>query len=65
MVSAGMGVSAVPAMAAQPYPGCKFVPISGKHSTRKVGIVTSRHHFQSHAQRLLIKQMRDACKVPA
>ena len=59
MVSAGMGVSAVPAMAVQPQPGCKFIPISGKHSTRTVGIVTSRHHYQSRAQRLLMKHMRD------
>jgi LysR family hydrogen peroxide-inducible transcriptional activator len=62
MVSAGMGVSAVPAMAVQPQPGCKFIPISGKHSTRKVGIVTSRHHYQSRAQQLLMKQMREACE---
>lgn len=61
MVSAGMGVSAVPAMAAQPQAGCKFIPISGKDSTRTVGMVTSRHHYQSRAQRLLMKQMRDAC----
>jgi LysR family transcriptional regulator, hydrogen peroxide-inducible genes activator len=59
MVSAGMGVSAVPAMAVQPQPGCKFIRISGKHSTRTVGIVTSRHHYQSRAQRLLMKRMRD------
>ena len=64
MVSAGMGVSAVPAMAVQPQPGCKFIPISGKHSTRIVGIVTSRHHYQSRAQRLLMKHMRDACSEP-
>jgi LysR family hydrogen peroxide-inducible transcriptional activator len=64
MVSAGMGVSAVPAMAVQPQPGCTFVPISGKHSTRTVGIVTSRHHYQSRAQRLLMKQMSEACKEP-
>ena len=64
MVSAGMGVSAVPAMAVQPQPGCKFIPISGKHSTRMVGLVTSRHHYQSRSQRLLMKQMRDACAEP-
>ena len=64
MVSAGLGVSAVPAMAVQPQPGCKFIPISGKHSTRMVGIVASRHHYQSRAQRLLMKQMRDACGEP-
>ncbi len=62
MVSAGMGVSAVPAMAVQPHAGCKFIPISGKHSTRKVGIISSRHHYQSRAQRLLMTQMRDACR---
>jgi LysR family hydrogen peroxide-inducible transcriptional activator len=64
MISAGMGVSAVPAMAVQPQPGCKFIPISGKHSTRIVGIVTSRHHYQTRAQRLLMQQMRDACGEP-
>jgi len=64
MVSAGLGVSAVPAMAVQPKPGCKFIPISGKHSTRKIGMVTSRHHYQSRAQRLLMKQMREACGDP-
>ncbi len=64
MVSAGMGVSAVPAMAVQPQAGCKFIPISGKHSTRTVGIVTSRHHYQSSPQRLLMKHMRDACAEP-
>ena len=64
MVSAGMGVSAVPAMAVQPQPGCRFIPVSGKHSTRVVGIVTSRHHYQSRAQRLLMKHMRDACVEP-
>jgi len=63
MVAAGMGVSAVPAMAVQPQPGCRFIPISGKHNARIVGIVTSRHHYQSRAQRLLMKQMRDACAV--
>lgn len=62
MVSAGMGVSAVPAMAVQPQAGCMFIPISGKHSTRKVGIISSRNHYQSRAQRLLMEQMRDACR---
>jgi len=61
MVSAGMGVSAVPAMAVRPHPGCRFVPISGKHNTRKVAIVTLRHHYETRAQRLLMEQMREAC----
>jgi len=62
MVSAGMGVSAVPAMAVQSQTGCTFIPISGKHSTRKVGIISSRNHYQSRAQRLLMKQMQEACQ---
>ena len=62
MVSAGMGVSAVPAMAVEPQPGCTFIPISDKHSTRTVGIVTSRHHHRSRAQRLLMTQVRAACR---
>jgi LysR family hydrogen peroxide-inducible transcriptional activator len=62
MVSVGMGVSAVPAMAVRPQSGCKFVPISGKHSTRKVGIVASRHHYRSRAQRQLMQHMRDVCE---
>jgi LysR family hydrogen peroxide-inducible transcriptional activator len=57
MVSAGMGVSAVPAMAVKPHPGCKFIPISDKHSTRTVGIVTARHHHKTRAQQLLMTQV--------
>jgi len=62
MVSAGMGVSAVPAMAVQEQAGCKFIPIAGKHSARTVGIVTARHHYQTRAQQILMQQMHDACK---
>lgn len=61
MVSAGMGVSAVPAMAVQAYSGCKFVPIAGQHSTRKVGVVSQRHHYKTLAQRRLMEQIVNAC----
>src|SRR5262249_886340 len=64
MVSAGIGVSAVPTMAVQPQPESKFIPISGKHKTRIIGNVTSRHHYQSRAQRLLMKHMQNACAEP-
>jgi LysR family hydrogen peroxide-inducible transcriptional activator len=63
MVSAGMGVSAVPAMAVQPQPGCRFVPIAGKRNTRKVGIIRLRHHFETRAQRVLVEDMRETCKA--
>ncbi|MGH7086256.1 MAG: LysR family transcriptional regulator [Acetobacteraceae bacterium] len=51
MVRAGMGVSAVPAMAAQPAPGCRFVPIEGRQSVRRVGIIKLAHHYESRAER--------------
>jgi LysR family transcriptional regulator, hydrogen peroxide-inducible genes activator len=53
MVSAGVGVSAVPAMAVQPVPGCKFIPIMGKRSMRTIGLVRLRHHFATRAQKAL------------
>lgn len=53
MVSAGAGVSAVPAMAVQPIPGCKFVPILGKRSMRTIGLVRLRHHYATRAQQAL------------
>jgi LysR family transcriptional regulator, hydrogen peroxide-inducible genes activator len=54
MVSAGMGVSAVPAMAVQPVPECRFIPITGKRSMRTIGIVRLRHHFETRAQQALM-----------
>lgn len=54
MVAAGMGVSAVPAMAAQPVPGCRFVPIEGRQSVRRVGIVKLKHHYESRAERAFV-----------
>lgn len=53
MVSAGAGVSAVPAMAVQPIPGCRFVPIQGKRSMRTIGLVRLRHHYATRAQQAL------------
>jgi len=57
MVSAGMGVSAVPAMAVEPIAGCRFVPIAGKGSRRRIGIVRLRHHFETRAQQALIRHI--------
>ena len=63
MVSAGMGVSAVPAMAVQPVPGCRFIPLAGKRSLRRIGIVKLRHHFETRAQQVLRTHIVDvACK---
>jgi LysR family transcriptional regulator, hydrogen peroxide-inducible genes activator len=57
MVAAGMGVSAVPAMAVQPVRGCSFVPISGKRNMRRVGVIKLRHHFETRAQRIFVRHL--------
>lgn len=54
MVAAGMGVSAVPEMAVQPVPGCRFVPIEGRQSVRRIGIIRMRRHYESCAQRTFL-----------
>lgn len=64
MVAAGMGVSAVPAMAVQPARGCRFIPITGKRSTRTVGIVRMRHHFETRAQKALLEHLKELVGQP-
>jgi len=61
MVSAGMGVSAVPAMAVQRQPGCRFVRILNKRSVRKIGLIRSRYHFETRAQRVFLAHVAEAC----
>lgn len=57
MVAAGMGVSAVPAMAASPVAGCRFIPLVGKRSVRKIGVIRSRHHFETRAQAAFVRHI--------
>jgi LysR family hydrogen peroxide-inducible transcriptional activator len=57
MVAAGMGVSAVPAMAASPVTGCRFIPLVGKRSVRKIGVIRSRHHFETRAQAAFVRHI--------
>jgi LysR family hydrogen peroxide-inducible transcriptional activator len=59
LVSTGMGVSAVPAMAVQQVPGCCFVRIAGKRSVRKIGIITLRQHYQTRAEGALWKDVME------
>jgi LysR family transcriptional regulator, hydrogen peroxide-inducible genes activator len=42
MVSAGLGVSIVPAMAVEKRRGCRFVPLADEGAERTVGVVTLR-----------------------
>jgi LysR family hydrogen peroxide-inducible transcriptional activator len=40
MVTAGLGVSIVPAMAVEKRPGCCFVPVADERAVRTIGVVT-------------------------
>jgi LysR family hydrogen peroxide-inducible transcriptional activator len=40
MVSVGLGVSIVPAMALEKRPGCRYVPLSDERASRTIGVVT-------------------------
>jgi LysR family hydrogen peroxide-inducible transcriptional activator len=58
MVATGMGVSVVPAIAAEKHPGCKFVRISDERAVRVVGVTQLKHRFKTRAQRAFIDQLR-------
>jgi LysR family transcriptional regulator, hydrogen peroxide-inducible genes activator len=40
MVSAGLGVSIVPAMALEKRPGCRYVPLADERAARTIGVTT-------------------------
>jgi LysR family hydrogen peroxide-inducible transcriptional activator len=61
MVSAGMGVSAVPEMAVRAVPGCRFVRIAGKHNSRKIGLVKLRRHFATRAEQVFLRHVEQSC----
>jgi LysR family hydrogen peroxide-inducible transcriptional activator len=58
MVSAGIGISLVPAMAVQKHPGCSFIRIRDESSKRRVGLVQLKEHFPTRAQRALAEDLR-------
>jgi DNA-binding transcriptional LysR family regulator len=57
MVAAGMGISFVPEMAAEPRSGCKFIPIEDEHALRRVGVVRLQSHFRSRPQREFMQHL--------
>jgi|SRR5579883_506018 len=65
MVSAGMGVSAVPAMAAQPYPGCRFIPLANRRGARKIGLVREPNRFETRAQKVFREHVIEVCRPGA
>lgn len=62
LVAAGMGVSAVPAMAAQPTGGCRFVRIEDEHSVRRIGAILHRKRFMARCLRAFLRYLRQSCK---
>jgi LysR family transcriptional regulator, hydrogen peroxide-inducible genes activator len=58
MVSAGMGVSVVPAMAVANRQRCKFIRIRDHHVSRRVGLAQLRYHFTTVAHHALVEQLR-------
>jgi LysR family hydrogen peroxide-inducible transcriptional activator len=63
MVASGMGVSVVPAMAAQTTDGCSFVRIADDRSSRSIGIVRTKHHFPTRAVLALIEHCQKSESV--
>jgi LysR family transcriptional regulator, hydrogen peroxide-inducible genes activator len=57
MVSAGMGISIVPAMAVHKQSGCKFIRIRDENAKRRVGLVQLREHFPTRAHRALAEHL--------
>jgi LysR family transcriptional regulator, hydrogen peroxide-inducible genes activator len=49
MVSAGLGVSIVPAMALEKRPGCRYVPLSDERAARTIGVVTLNGRARTRA----------------
>ncbi len=63
MVSGGMGISAVPEMAARPFEGCRYVPIQNHGFTRRIGAIMLRQHFETRAQQAFLRHLIRACGV--
>jgi LysR family hydrogen peroxide-inducible transcriptional activator len=57
MVSAGMGISAVPRMAVQPVRGCRFVRIEDNNASRTIGTTTLVRHFQTRAEKVFCQHL--------
>src|SRR5207248_3354758 len=57
MVSAGMGISAVPRMAVQPVRGCRFIRIGNGGATRTLSVAMSSRHFQTRAEKMFLQHL--------
>ena len=62
MISAGMGISLVPAMAVEARRGCKFVPVVDTAAHRKIGIVRLKQHFSTRVERAFLEHLRQSTR---
>jgi len=58
MVSAGMGVSAVPAMAVEEGAGRRYVRVAGARAGRRIGAAVGRHRFETRAMRAFLAHLK-------
>lgn len=57
MVSAGMGISAIPKMAVQSARGCRFIRIENQAAARSLGVTMLSRHFQTRAQKIFLQHL--------
>jgi LysR family transcriptional regulator, hydrogen peroxide-inducible genes activator len=57
MVSANMGISAVPRMAVQSVRGCRFIEIGNPGATRSSAVATRSRHFKTRAEQVFLQQL--------
>ena len=57
MVSAGMGISAIPKMAVQSARGCRFIRIANEDATRSLGVTMLSRHFQTRAEKIFLQHL--------
>jgi len=57
MVSAGMGISAVPRMAVQSVRGCRFIRIGNPDAARSIAVVRRSRHFQTRAEKVFLRHL--------
>jgi len=58
MVSKGLGVSIVPAMALEKRPGCRFVPLADERATRTIGAVVLKGRSQTRISEAFLDSLR-------
>jgi LysR family transcriptional regulator, hydrogen peroxide-inducible genes activator len=57
MVSAGLGVSIVPAMAVEDRAGCRFIPLADGRAERTIGAVTLKGRSRTRANEAFLAQL--------